>query len=318
MPDPVAHYVFGMDVLDLLPAEVRRRIDLGIYARALQGPDPWSTIGFYGGSFKQYANRSNILHKTHTGAFLQALAEESEGNDQMFSILAGTLCHYCLDKLVHPYIICKGGDYDGTEQTLPQKGGHVRLERAIDCKFIRTRFGKTPWFFSIPRRIMPLKCYPESLRQPLDRVYRQVYDWDQVFVGVNRSLRDERLFYGLMQDPFGIVHFLLRPLSRGKTNYCIYSYFRRDGDSEVLDYLNESHQSWTHPFDTSLTSTESFFDLYDRAREEALELIVSAARGVASFGNANYSTGLDWEDPRNQNSPAYEPLAYPHKYWNIP
>lgn len=318
MPDPVAHYVFGLDVLEKLPPDIRQRVNHDIFVRALQGPDPWSTIGFYGGKFKQYAVRSNVMHKSRTGEFLKTLAKEAENNDQVYSVLLGFLCHYCLDKLAHPYIICKGGEYDGTLQTRAQHGGHVRLERAVDCWFIRNRFQRIPWHFSIPRRIMPLKQYPDSLREPMNRVYRKVYGWESVFDALNRSLRDERLFYGLMQDPLGIVHYLLRPLSTGKTNYCIYSYFRRDAKRESLDYMNETHQSWSHPFDPTISSKESFFDLYERAIDEALDLISGLRQGIYRFGNASYSTGFDWEDSRNQNVPAYEPLQYPHKYWNIP
>lgn len=312
MPDPVTHYVFGMDLLNAMPDHIRRRIDPGIYGRALQGPDPWSTIGFYGGAYKKFSDRSSILHKQDTGAFLRALAAEGKMDDAMFSVFAGTVAHYCLDKLAHPYIICKGGAFDGTEETRSMSGGHVRLERAIDSYYIRTRFRKIPWFFSVPRWIMKLRQYPESLRVPLNRVYRQVYGWEDVFDPLNRSLRDERLFYGLMQDPFGIIHYLLRPLSKGRTNYCIYSYFRRDGDDKKLDCLNRSKYRWRHPFDPNLVSTASFEELYRQARGEALSMIA----GELEFGNANYSTGFDCEDPRNLVKPTYDPIEYPHKYWN--
>lgn len=327
MPDSVTHHYFGHQVLERLPAEIRGKIDPGIYDRALQGPDPWSTIGFYGGGKKPLAVRSNVMHKTETGRFLVELSRMTAEYPEapVFSVLAGFLCHYCLDANAHPYIICKGGDYDGTPETVDHKGGHVRLERSIDSRYIRKGYGAVPWHFSIPRRIMGLKRFPEALREPLDRAMKEVYGWDGGFDDLNRAMRDERLFYGLMQDPLGLVHLLLRPLSRGKTNFCMYSYFRRDTDGEKLDYMNQKRQPWNHPNDPDLTSTDSFSDLYDRALEEAVEMICTAyhriGRGevdalAACFVNRSYSTGFDCADPRNQAQPKYEPLRYKDKYRN--
>lgn len=327
MPDPVTHHVFGRQVIALLPEQVRAAIELPVYDRSVQGPDPWSTIGFFGGKKKRYAKRSSIMHKQGTGLFLTALMQKVRQDMSVpsFSVLAGMICHYCLDRLAHPYIICKGGEYDGTEQTRAQSGGHVRLERAIDSYYIQHIYGKVPWHFPIPKRIMGLRKLPESLRPVLNDVYRQVYGWEDGFDLVNVSLRDERCFYALMQDPLGIVHMLLRPVSRGKTNYCVYSFYRRDVDSRRLDYLNEKHAPWRHPFDPTMVSTASFFDLFEQAKQDAVAMVKAAYDWVTGnqsalpesiFGNDSYSTGFDCADPRNMNKPVCEPLIYGGKYWN--
>lgn len=327
MPDPVTHHVFGREVISLLPEEIRSLIDLPVFDRSVHGPDPWSTIGFFGGKYKQYAVRSNMMHKSNTGLLLRELAKASKQDMSVptFSVLAGMICHYCLDRLAHPYIICKGGEYDGTEETRAQSGGHVRLERAIDSYFIRRTYGKVPWRFPIAKRILGLKKLPETLRPILNDVFHRVYGWDDAFTLLNVSLRYEKMFYTLMQDPLGIVHMLLRPVSGGKTNYCIYSFYHREIDSNRLDYLNEKHAPWHHPFDTSIVSTASFFDLYEQAMKDALRMLQSVYRWIASdeavlpdavFGNVNYSTGLDCDDPHNLRKPVCEPLVYGGKYWN--
>lgn len=327
MPDPVTHHVFGRQVLSQLPEEIREAVHIPIFDRSVQGPDPWSTIGFYGGKNKKYAVRSNIMHKSNAGLFLVTLANKARQDMTVptFSVLAGVICHYCLDKLAHPYIICKGGEYDGTEETRALSGGHVRLERAIDSYYIRHIYGEVPWHFSIPARIMQLKRFPECLRPVMNEVYREVYGWDDSFDLINTSLRYERQFYGLMQDPLGLVHMLLRPVSGGKTNYCIYSFYRRDTDSKVLDYLNENHIPWHHPFDPSIVSTASFFELFEQAKLEAVSMLQAVYGWISQdekisledvFGNCNYATGFDCDDPRNLAKPVCEPLMYGDKYWN--
>lgn len=327
MPDSFTHYVFGHEVLRELDDAVRDAVDMPVFERALQGPDPWSTLGFWGGKYKPLAKRSSVMHKQKTGAFLLALTAEAKADPTaaVFSLLAGTLCHYCLDRLAHPYIIAKGGDFDGRPETRPLCGGHVRLERAIDSYYLRRETGKRPWRVSLPRTIFRLKRYPESLRRPLDRALAQVYGWDDGFDRFNDALGDERRFYALMQDPFGLVHYLLRPLSRGRTNFSLYSYYRRDIDPTVLDYLNEQHAPWHHPYDPAVVSTDSFFDLFAQAKADAVALLTVAYKVVflgealplsELYANASYSTGFDCDDVRHDATPTYEPLMYRGRYRN--
>lgn len=323
MPDPVTHFVFGHQVMAQLPEDIQKAVEKTVFQRALQGPDPWSTLGFFGGKAKQYARRGVAMHRAKTGQFLSALTHQAKEDKTLFSVLAGNICHYCLDRLTHPYIICKAGSFDGREETRAHIGGHTRLERAIDSYYIRTTYGKTPWHFSLPRNVMSCKQYPEALRQGLNAVYQAVCGWEDTFDLINQSLRDERRFYGLMQDPFGVVHMLLRVISGGKTNYSLYSFFHREIDREKLDYLNEEHNPWQHPFDPSIVSTDSFFDLFDRAKEEAAEMIRTAydwifqgGESLPAYENSNYSTGFDCDDPRNLRQPQCQPLVYRGKYWN--
>jgi len=319
MPDPVTHYVFSMQVISELPDRVRNNILPPVFERALQGPDPWSTLSFYGGNLKRYSYRSSIMHKNQTGPFLTALSRQAKANPHtpVFSVLAGVICHYCLDKTTHPYINCKAGSYDGTEETKWQCGGHVRLERAIDSYYIRHTFQQTPWHFSIPGNILRLKRYPESLREPLNKVYRDIYGWEKPFDQINASFRDERWFYGLMQDPFGIVQLLLQPVSGGNTNFRVYSYFHREIAEGEVDFLNLRHEPWQHPQDPTLVSTESFFDLFAKAKKDAVDMISRIYGWIFEeasldtdgvFGNYSYSTGFDCEDPRNFTAPICQPL----------
>ena len=89
--------------------------------------------------------------------------------------------------------------------------------------------------------------------------------------------------------------------------------------------MNTSHTPWQHPFDSTLISTASFFDLLDRAEADARAMLqgvyafVYEAAEVSLtdlFENSNYSTGFPVDDPRNQAHPHYAPLSYGGTYWN--
>lgn len=322
MPDLVTHYYFGEQVLAALPEHIARHIRRDIFTHTTPGPDVWFSFGFYGGKNKAKAGRGNYMHDHDTGAFLTQLARrtrEAAAADDMFSYLAGFLCHYSLDTIAHPYILYRTGDYDGTEATRACRGNHMRLERAIDSYIIRHFYQLTPGAFSIAARMLPLKKLPDSLREPLDSVYSAVYGWDNAWQDLNAAITDQRRFYRLVQDPVGFVNGVTRLFDNGKSHYDyrLMSYRRRDLDRTKFDFLNEGHALWRHPFDPATTSTASFFELFEMARQKAVHLIeiiyyyvyqLEELELPSLIGSASYSTGLDCRDERNQQSGWFEPL----------
>lgn len=319
MPDPVTHYYFSYKILSELDAEISSKIEEPVFERALQGPDPWSAIGFFGGKEKQHCKRSSIMHKEKTGNFFISLTNEvKESKDtSLFSFLVGFICHYYLDKTTHPYIICKGGEYDGTKDTYNLRNGHVRIEHLIDSYYIRHYYKKKPWHFSIPKEIFKLKQYPESLSDPLNKIFKTVYGWDNAFKLFNKSLHHQSLFYRLMQDRFGILKFLLGFISHKNTDYTVFSYYKPDTAIGDADYMNECKAFWHHPYDNEIESNESFFELFNIAKEKSKEIITLVYNYIYKnedislselFENNSYSTGFDCDDHRNLNIPVYESI----------
>lgn len=322
MPDLITHQYFGEQVLASLPEAMAAPVNKDIFLHTTPGPDVWFTLGFYGGKNKPKSPRGNYMHTHDTGAFLTALAREcreTEDKDALYSYLTGFLCHYALDSLCHPYIVYRTGEYDGSEATLPYRGNHTRLERAIDCWIIREKYGLVPGRFSITDTFLPLKKLPESIRESLDRAYAAVYGWENVWQDLNAAIADQRFFYRLMRDPIHLVNGLTRLFNDGKSHldYRLLSYQGRDLDKTKVDYLNENHTQWQHPFNAAMVSTDSFPDRMEKARQKARQLIEIIYYYVyhdteydlpSLIGNDSYSSGLDCLDPRNDNPGVFAPL----------
>lgn len=322
MPDLVTHFYLSQRVLEALPAPVGGYVVPELYHHAAAGPDVWFSSGFYGGRNKALADRGNRMHEERTGDFLMALAHQARGSscrDGLFSYLAGFLCHYCLDCAAHPYIVSQTGSYDGTPETLPYRGNHMRLERALDCRVIRTCYGAAPSRFSINRRVLRLRRLPEELRRDLDAVYAGVYGWPEAWRDLNAAIADQRRFYALVQDPTGLVNRAAGWLDDGKGpyDYRVVSYHGRDLDEARIDYLNRGHRLWRHPADASLASRSSFPQLFQQAEEEAARLVEAAWRYIYRLeegellrlvGNRSYTTGFDCRDERNRGPMHFEPL----------
>lgn len=324
MPDLVTHVWFAHEVAAALPPEIRERVDERLCAYASAGPDVWFPCGFYGGPDKALASRGGYMHENDTGAFLTALVgrcRESGARDALFSYLSGYLCHYCLDTAAHPYIIYRTGNYDQTPETLRYRGNHTRLERAIDVHIIREKYGSDPRLFSLVRRCLPLKRLPECLKEDLDRVYREVYGWEDAWAALNRAIRDHRLLYWLLRDTTGVLNRLTPLFDNGVSvyDYRYFSYQGRDLDGSGLDYLNLRHTPWRNFVEPSRVSAESFPELTERARREAVELISVIYNYVyrkegdlpsvsRRIGNASYTSGLDCRDGRNRGPGVFDPL----------
>ena len=107
MPSNYAHYRFGVEMLQLMPGDIRRTVNRfrRLYDMGLHGPD----VFFY----------YNPLHQTKTGEMGRRIHKQS-GADLFMRIcrslrmepseggeayLYGLLTHYCLDSLCHPYVI---------------------------------------------------------------------------------------------------------------------------------------------------------------------------------------------------------------------
>ncbi|MGI6173971.1 MAG: zinc dependent phospholipase C family protein [Christensenellales bacterium] len=296
MPDCITHACFGGDVLKLLDKDMRAPIARNVFDLATLGPDPWFFHRFWQNRGRGgVSERGHLMHKADTGKFLCAIvdaafARESAAQSLLYSYAAGFMCHYALDSAAHPYINARAKDI---------RGGHMRIERTIDCHF-RDEYG-TFGMPSIGKTILRLKKIPSAMREGLDAVYKAVYGWERATDGLNQSLRDQRAFYALAQDKWGIVDRALRLFDSGKGAHDLSALSYYGKENAVPDALNIRRMPWRNPAQPNDERTESFLELYEGAKRRAAAMISASFRYVygisrehpaETIGNFSYSTGL--------------------------
>ena len=305
MPDPVVHASFGREVLASLPPEIRDVIRPDPYTFALFGPDVWFLYRPLA-----HTGRGRAMHTTRTGAFFRALlsgVSASAAREDLFSYLAGFLCHYALDSTTHPYII----SVTALEHVFPRS--HMSLEHALDATVMR-RDGVWGQKHPVTGCYFPRVSLPASIRGDLDRIYEQVYGWKHCWADMNRSLRRYRFCFRLMEPPRGLAVLLTRLTRKDALKSVTYA----ESHFHTLDPENSGHRSWVHPFEPELHSSESFPELRSRALAFAVEIIGAAYallfRGegtpeavAALIGNRSYLSGLPCDDPRNLRIPSLLP-----------
>ncbi len=190
MPDIAAHNALGDRVLGGLDAEISSQIDISVFRAAVMGPDPYLFYYFFVPPFRHKTNRrSAVMHRTKTGRFLTELARRS-GSRDMFSYLAGFLCHYALDSTVHPFVYGAADD---------RADMHTAIEHKIDL-MVLGRQGKQP------RDIMAL--FPDYPEMPEVReAMKAVYGWDDD--RVSTGWRHMKAFHWMTKDSRGVMRTLL-------------------------------------------------------------------------------------------------------------
>ena len=306
MPDPVVHVSFGREVLASLPEEVREALVPEPYHFALFGPDVW----FLYKPFGRHESRGRRMHTTKPGLFLRSLLERarlSACRAELFSYLSGFLCHYALDSTAHPYVIHVTAD----QYVFPRS--HMSLEHALDAAVMR-RDGCWGASHPVTDHYFPRLQLPESIQPDLDAVFEKVYGWRTCWSDMNRACLRYRLCFRIMENPRGFAAFLARLTKNAALCSLMYSEsFFHDRDPE-----NEAHRKWTHPFDSTVSFSESFPELREKARQFAVRLITAAwqylYRGEGSAesfaalaGDRSYLSGLPSTDPRNLTVPSMLP-----------
>ena len=298
MPDVAMHHYFGQEVFSGLPAEIQKDLTESVYTFGLYGPDPWFTYQIWK---PRREGRGRRMHTTKTGAFLMSLARharEGTSGREMFSYLAGFLCHYALDSVTHPYIIWQ------TTETWPTKRAHRDLEHALDIRLLQ-REGFQGGKHDLTDHHFPPLRLPEKMRTDLDKAYREVYGWKNCWAALNRCYRLYRLLFRIMEMPRSPLTMLvdLFPTPGMKSlPHAKCAFLNRDVE-------NLSHQPWHEPFAREMTFTESFPELYAQAVSEAVRMItachawmrreISGEELARCLGNRSYLSGLDVNDPRN-------------------
>lgn len=312
MPDLVMHHHFARVVYSALSDEAKKSINnMGLYDFASAGPDAFSLIKFFNREKNaEYLKIKDMLHSKHTRQFLVELAKLTKLNKDLFPYLCGYISHYYLDIKTNPYIYYKTGLYDiDVFNTVKNRGLKMKLERAMDSYVIENYYSVKPNKFKIHKKILYLNKIPKTIQRDLDVLFSSVYSINDGYKKVNKSLKSSKFFYRCIYDPFGLKTKVFDKLDNGKSDVDLHyiTYYNKGLNTRVFDIFNFKHERWYNPVKKEISSIDSFFNLFDKAKELALECIETLYNYVFLdedvnldfyFANVNYKTGLDC----NQNN----------------
>lgn len=283
MPAVITHDVFGKEVYDSLHSFIGdSREECDAFLLGCQGPD----IFFFGQLNPSLVRAWGIgtdMHKMDPNelllAYRDAITAVSEDAQSVArAYVLGMLCHYLLDTSLHPFIysqqyaLCNAG-----VEGLDERDGHevhAEIESELDVLVLSAKQGTTIAKFEPSKKI--LRGDAATLRiigLVSQQAVLNALGKNIPAEAFERSVRSYRRTLRGMYSPFGVKR---EVIGRAEKVFRRHSFVRAMSHKNEMrfnsDFDNRDHAPWTDP-GTGDVRTESFWDLYDEALDQAKDLI---------------------------------------------
>jgi len=324
MPNIITHALLAQDAIESIDCPSLTSLIAKyprVYALGSSGPDflfyyrilPWEKAD----PIHDLKNVGNKVHSGRINDFYQSAlgviqtTQDESTREIMTVFLAGHLSHWALDSTAHPYIFAKTGVI-GSGET---KYWHFRFESMLDTLMVTQVKG-----FKIENIHMPdFVSSTSQTRKAVAYLYRQIiidlYEIDIPEKVYEDSLVATTKIAKLLYDPYTLKFPAVQLGEKASGKLWEFSGHMVIGEVDKKhDILNLEHKAWAHPCDDKLVSTESFPELYLKAKDRAmaalyaLDGILNSSQPKASLNlitrDLSYDTGM-------KNSPEmkfYDPI----------
>ena len=326
MPAFITHYLYGVDLFHTSNSKLMKQTvkkHLGAYCLGLQGPDIFyyyipSVIG------KKTKNLGHMMHETKVSAFFENyMYYMSKLSGEHFSIALsyfyGFLAHYTLDYVTHPYIYSRA--YYLPSSTFSRNyycGMHGEIETCIDFLLLKRKKQWRPSDFRQQNTIQltpsEVSVISEILSCSINKTYYKTQDVRVKPSTVKKTIFFTKIAPAMLHSRFGIRKKILHSFEQTLFHHnIIATTINYNRMKDLYDAMNSSHRIWQNPWNLQMVSTESFDDLYEKAKYNYERLSYLLQNTITShsilnintikplikeFGNASYHSGLncDLED----------------------
>ena len=305
MPNIITHALLAQDAIESIDAPTLTELIAKyprVYAMGSSGPDflfyykilPWEKAD----PTVKVKEIGNLIHSTRINDFYQSAlgyiqtVKDDEARDIMTVFLAGHLAHWALDSIAHPYVFAKTGEI-GKGAT---KYWHFRFESMLDTLMVTQVKGYKIENIKMPDFVSSNKV----TRKAVAELYRQVV-LDLFNEDIDEKIYEECLASmastaKLLYDPYTLKFPGIQLGERAVGKLWEFSGHMVIGEPDLKhDILNLAHKPWTHPCDDTLVSTESFLDLFMKAKERA-KAVLYALDGIITMSQPKSSLNLITRD----------------------
>ena len=311
MPATITHAYFAKDVFDVLPDNIRNVIDcsrIKMFGQSMDSLMFYNLFSIFPG--KKIRNFCSEFHKTKSQEYfinlIKYIKEYELSNDMdVCSYLAGMICHYVLDSILHPYIIYKTGIFNKKDKsTYIYNHVHEFMETFIDNDMVKRRENINPYKFRLDKFCFNTRVFSDYLEACINDSFKKTFEIKNMSKIYYKSLKQMKwILLIFRRDVYGIKKFFYKLAdtftSRRTFRFECISYHYTLEDRH--NYLNTDHSIWRNPTSYNLTSNESFVDLYVKSIKLAKVLICASFDYINGknieldkiFTNASYVTGLN-------------------------
>lgn len=305
MPNIIMHTIFADEIIEELGLKLDDK-QKQLFEIGANGPD---FLFFHGMNPAHFVNDGTIrklgsmAHSEKINLFyemsLKCLEKEKDEciQNQMKAYISGHLCHWALDSIVHPYVFYRTGNCKGESSWW-----HHRFESLLDAIVLKVKREQTIQDYKVSQICDLSLEQARSIVRFYVPIAKNVYHMDIKPHQIWQSLQDWHAIQNILYDASGNKYKMISNIEHifHKEN-ALSGLIVPNYPDDPFDVCNLLHKEWVHPCDDTITSTESIFDLYDRAIERArqvIELYMDALHTqdyshlLVFLDNQNYDLGI--------------------------
>ena len=321
MPSITTHHFFSKELLNHLTEDELKRFnkELTIYHTFAQSHDYLFYYTFNLKHFKEIKALGHYAHHHNTQDYIINIIKEIkdkklEDNHQLIAYLYGSITHYCLDSICHPFIFYKTGVYrKNNKKYYKYRGEHNKIEKHLDAIYYEKYSNKKYNLCNINKEIIKKPIFNNELKNCIKEVYKKTYNKNNIDYFYTKGIKHAKIFNTLIvNDRFGIKKFIYKIIDFLTNHHwgylSVYSTYIKKPN---LNYLNLEHKEWNHPSIKELKYTHSFEDLYNNSLEKSLKIIREVNKVLYEnkkiedllkvILNVDYATGLLINDTRKMD-----------------
>lgn len=312
MPAFSTHYIFSDEMMDVIRQRAKGvKVNEWAVIYGTQGPD---FLFFHrllpNMPGKSMMSTGSAIHRSDPSVLFAAMAEylingKNYDRDTVLSYFYGFICHYALDRNVHPYVYWAMEDIKKKEHlTYHPFVLHNRIEFNIDMILLKEKrnvgnsleFSTKSLLSDDPELIMNMAraasyAFSVTLKKTCDeKKFRQAFlDFRYMQGIINSGSKKRNDFLKAVQLPLypiigpGVAAMMLQENADGK-----------------YDYMNCGKNEWYYPADKSVRLTKSVYELFDEAKKDAanmisgfMDMLEGRADAAEIFGHRSFLTGTD-------------------------
>lgn len=304
MPGFTTHYLFGEHTLEHMNASLPKDC-LTFHSKSfqlgLQGPDIF--FYYFPATLLYSKNIGNVMHESSSQNFFRCLIDARNNRhtdyekDVCDAYICGFMGHYTLDSLCHPYVYSRS-HYE-RDHGKGYFGRHVHLETDIDTVLLRYDYDLLPTEFSQHDTVAVSKRDKKIIASLVKDAIHHCFPNVKISNAfVRHAIGAVQLETTLMVDPWNWKKKLVRKIEQRFLGYAtISALIPSDYLKFYDDPCNLEHKKWHNPWDKSLTSNTSVFELMKQGEPILQKRIQLCYEGsyeelLKNLGNNSYLNGL--------------------------
>jgi len=279
MPGPKTHDIFYKQIKDKLNTSTFDSLtNFDNYNIFAQGHDLLLYADFYKPfKLKKNIEESLLLQSYNFPMFVYCFLKEAQSAgiieiEQIRLFIHGYVLHHILDSYIHPFLIYTTGSH--TPDKKQKTWEHGNLETLIDSYMMKKYEGKSSRTYKSHLDFQVDFILDKTIIEILDKILAEVYNINNGGSRFKKGIYQLESFIRLMKyDPSGCKRELFN---------CVEVLTERGEGARSLSYnvdyfmavyhLNLSNEVWYNPDDLSVSSNDSFFDLYDKALSHGVSI----------------------------------------------